>query len=173
MRRRAEEELRYVSYHDPLTGLHNRAYFEEEMRRLEGSRFYPITIVSTDLNGLKVINDSMGHERGDEFIADYAHVLKASFRTSDVVARLGGDEFAVFCRTLTKRRPPTSSAGCRIGSPRTTTQRRLSPSATRWAPRRSWRLARPWSSSTSWPIARCTSTRPSRPPTPDRSSFER
>jgi diguanylate cyclase (GGDEF)-like protein len=95
LRQRAEEELRYISYHDPLTGLHNRAYFEEEIRRLEGSRMYPITIVSTDVNGLKVINDSMGHRRGDEFLSDYARVLRSAFRTSDVVARLGGDEFAV------------------------------------------------------------------------------
>jgi diguanylate cyclase (GGDEF)-like protein/PAS domain S-box-containing protein len=95
LRQRAEEELRFISYHDPLTGLHNRAYFEEEMRRLEGSRLYPITIVSTDINGLKVINDSMGHRRGDEFLIEYARLLKSAFRTSDVVARLGGDEFAI------------------------------------------------------------------------------
>jgi diguanylate cyclase (GGDEF)-like protein/PAS domain S-box-containing protein len=94
-RRRTEDELRYLSYHDPLTGLHNRAYFAEEMRRLEGSRLYPITIIITDINGLKVINDSMGHRRGDEFLTDYARLLRSAFRTSDVVARLGGDEFAV------------------------------------------------------------------------------
>ncbi|MBS4032106.1 MAG: diguanylate cyclase [Clostridiales bacterium] len=91
----AEKRLVFLSMHDSLTGLYNRAYFVEEMRRLEKSRHYPITILSTDLNGLKLINDTMGHKTGDELLRAYARVLQRTFRTGDVVSRVGGDEFAI------------------------------------------------------------------------------
>lgn len=94
-RKQAEEQLKYLSLHDPLTGLHNRAFFEEELRRLEGGREYPVTIVSTDIDGLKLINDTMGHEKGDAVLKAYAELLRTAFRKQDVVARVGGDEFAV------------------------------------------------------------------------------
>jgi len=93
-RRQAEERLRFLTFHDPLSGLYNRAYFEEEIRRLEGGRSYPVTIVSADLDGLKLINDTLGHDQGDELLKAFAEVLQASFRHCDVVARIGGDEFA-------------------------------------------------------------------------------
>lgn len=94
-RKRIEEDLLYTSFHDPLTGLYNRAYFEEEMHRLESSRSYPITIVGIDVDGLKLINDTMGHRTGDDLLRDFAGVLCSSLRSSDVVARVGGDEFAL------------------------------------------------------------------------------
>ncbi len=90
-----EEELKYISMHDSLTGLYNRAYFEEEMRRLDTDRHYPISVVIVDVDGLKLINDVMGHDRGDHLLKTVAGILRSSFRTSDVVARVGGDEFAV------------------------------------------------------------------------------
>ncbi len=90
-----EERLRYLSFFDRLTGLHNRSYFEEELRRLENSRLYPITIVSMDADGLKLVNDTLGHQEGDRMLKAFAEILKTSFRKSDVVARIGGDEFAV------------------------------------------------------------------------------
>ncbi|MCI0519310.1 MAG: diguanylate cyclase [Chloroflexi bacterium] len=94
-RKRAEDYLRYLGTHDVLTGLYNRAYFEEERNRLQNSRLYPISIVIIDLDGLKDVNDSRGHEAGDELLRRAAEVFKASFRNEDVVARLGGDEFGV------------------------------------------------------------------------------
>ncbi|MGE5485463.1 MAG: HD domain-containing phosphohydrolase [Ignavibacteriales bacterium] len=94
-RKQAEEQLKYLSLHDPLTGLYNRAFFEEEIRRLEGGREYPVTVVSTDIDGLKLINDTMGHEKGDAMLRAYAESLHATFRKQDIVARIGGDEFAV------------------------------------------------------------------------------
>jgi diguanylate cyclase (GGDEF)-like protein len=94
-RRLFEEKLRYFSFHDSLTGLYNRNFFEEEMRRLQDGRFAPMGIIVCDVDGLKLINDTMGHERGDALLASTAEVLRKAFRESDVVARIGGDEFAV------------------------------------------------------------------------------
>jgi diguanylate cyclase (GGDEF)-like protein len=59
-RKQAEKKLKYLSLHDQLTGLYNRAYFEEEINKLEDSGEYPITIVCIDMDGLKLINDTMG-----------------------------------------------------------------------------------------------------------------
>ncbi len=94
-RKKAEDYLKYLGTHDVLTGLYNRAYFEEEMARLGRSRRFPISIIIGDLNGLKVANDTRGHAEGDKLIRRAAEVLTASVRGDDVVARLGGDEFAV------------------------------------------------------------------------------
>lgn len=94
-RKRYEERLEYLSLHDELTGLNSRPYFESELARLEGSREYPITIISTDLDGLKIINDTMGHERGDALLERAATILRNAVRASDIVARTGGDEFAI------------------------------------------------------------------------------
>ncbi|MGE5416262.1 MAG: diguanylate cyclase domain-containing protein [Acidobacteriota bacterium] len=94
-RKLMEEQLRFLSLHDPLTGLHNRAYFMEEMRRFDSGRFDPVGILVCDVDGLKMINDTMGHHTGDQLLASAASVIKECFRDSDVVARIGGDEFAV------------------------------------------------------------------------------
>jgi diguanylate cyclase (GGDEF)-like protein/PAS domain S-box-containing protein len=93
--KQAEDRLRYLSSHDALTGLYNRAYFEEEMNRLELSRRYPISIVIGDVDGLKWVNDRYGHAAGDEVLRRVGQVMMTSFRSEDVVARIGGDEFAV------------------------------------------------------------------------------
>jgi len=90
-----ERRMNYMSLHDKLTDLYNRVYFEEELKRLEGSRFYPISIVSADVDGLKLINDTMGHSRGDQILVEFSRILRSSFRKTDVVSRFGGDEFAV------------------------------------------------------------------------------
>ena len=91
--KRYEQQLQYLSLHDQLTGLYNRAYLENELMRLEKSREYPITIICMDLDGLKLINDTMGHDHGDNHLQTCARILQDSFRSSDVVARVGGDEF--------------------------------------------------------------------------------
>lgn len=90
-----EEKLRYLSMHDALTGLYNRAYLEEEMARLGSSRSLPVSILSLDVNGLKAVNDNFGHKAGDELLVAAANLIKMPFRASDVVARVGGDEFLV------------------------------------------------------------------------------
>lgn len=93
--RRVEEELRYSSTHDALTELYNRTYFAEELRRLEKSRSFPISFLLVDLDGLKVVNDILGHQQGDELLRRAAKVIASCVRGADVVARVGGDEFAV------------------------------------------------------------------------------
>lgn len=95
-RKKAEEELQYLSLHDPLTGLYNRVYFEEEMKRFDSGRFDPIGIIMADIDGLKDTNDTYGHEMGDKLIKNVAGFLLSNFRSTDIVARIGGDEFVVF-----------------------------------------------------------------------------
>lgn len=94
-RKRAEEEIRYIGYHDLLTGLYNRRFYEEELRRLDVERNLPLTLVVGDINGLKLINDSFGHDQGDAIIRHAAETIRKGFRECDIVARIGGDEFAV------------------------------------------------------------------------------
>lgn len=94
-RKQIEDKLKFISFHDDLTGLYNRAYFKEELFRLDSGRFDPIAIIECDVDGLKVINDTLGHQAGDILITTTATILRQSFRESDVVARVGGDEFAI------------------------------------------------------------------------------
>ena len=107
-RKEAEEKLRFISFHDALTGLYNRAYFEEEMERLSGSRKYPISIIACDLDGLKQINDQQGHDAGDRAIQSAAKVLGFhTFRKEDMVARIGGDEFIIILPAVDLNQTPT------------------------------------------------------------------
>lgn len=94
-RKLSEKKLRFLSFHDALTGIYNRAYFEQEMKRLEAGRNFTAGIIVCDVDGLKLVNDTLGHEKGDTLLVAAAAVLRNSFRESDVVARIGGDEFAV------------------------------------------------------------------------------
>jgi len=95
-RKDVEEKLRFMSFHDSLTGLYNRAYFEEELNRLESSRQFPTSIIVCDLDNLKQINDSLGHDVGDQALKAAAAILGSKvFRKEDIVARIGGDEFAI------------------------------------------------------------------------------
>lgn len=87
------DQLKLMSMKDQLTGIYNRAYFEEELKRYANSRDYPITVISADVDGLKLINDTMGHPSGDKLLMASAKVLQDSLRKSDILARTGGDEF--------------------------------------------------------------------------------
>lgn len=90
-----EEEIFYLSYHDVMTGLYNRAFFDEECRRLNTQRQIPISIIMGDVNGLKLTNDAFGHAEGDKLIIEIANILKTCCRKKDVIARIGGDEFCI------------------------------------------------------------------------------
>lgn len=93
--KRAEDALRYTSTHDPLTGLYNRAWFETEFDRLSRGRTTPISVLVADLDGLKQVNDRIGHKAGDELLCRAASLLVNCCRADDCIARIGGDEFTV------------------------------------------------------------------------------
>jgi len=90
-----EARLRFVSRHDGLTGLYNRAFFEEEMARLQADGPSWLGVIVCDVDGLKMVNDTVGHAVGDELLIATAAAMQRVFRKEDVVARIGGDEFAV------------------------------------------------------------------------------
>ncbi|MCX5906764.1 MAG: diguanylate cyclase, partial [Deltaproteobacteria bacterium] len=94
--KQARDQIKFLSFHDVTTGLYNRAFFEEEMKRLNTLRQLPLSIIMGDVNGLKLINDAFGHDAGDQILAKIATILKECCRKEDVIARLGGDEFAIF-----------------------------------------------------------------------------
>lgn len=94
-RKKAESKLFYLSYHDHLTELYNRRYFEQELKRLDNNRNLPFSIIMCDVNGLKLVNDSFGHEAGDDLLKKAAKIIKSACRNFDIVARIGGDEFVV------------------------------------------------------------------------------
>ena len=93
-----EQRLTYISFHDALTGVYNRAYFEEELHRLEHRRSGSVAIAIIDVDGLKRVNDTWGHKKGDELLVKAAQVLRGAVRSEDVVARIGGDEFAIILK---------------------------------------------------------------------------
>lgn len=94
-RKKAEKKIEYISFHDELTDLYNRTYLESQMKRLDTVRQLPISIIMIDVNGLKLTNDTFGHEAGDRLLIKAAEVLKTSARDEDIIARFGGDEFTI------------------------------------------------------------------------------
>jgi len=95
---RMREELRQLSLHDQLTDLYNRRGFcliAEQMIRLAVREKRTLFLMYIDLDGMKLINDTLGHQEGDAALCDLAEVLRITFRKSDIIGRLGGDEFAV------------------------------------------------------------------------------
>ncbi len=103
-RQKAEERLLHTAFHDPLTGLPNRSYFMDRLRRsTERVRHNPeflFGVLFLDLDRFKVVNDSLGHFAGDELLVQLARRLEELVRPGDTVARLGGDEFAVLLYDL-------------------------------------------------------------------------
>lgn len=91
--KRAEEQLTYLSQHDSLTGLYNRLYFEQILKCKEDSSD-PVGLIIFDMDGLKLVNDTMGHEQGDRLLRIFCEIIKPCFSSEDVLARVGGDEFA-------------------------------------------------------------------------------
>lgn len=93
--KQAEERNIFLSYHDELTGLYNRRFYEEALEQIDIESNYPISIIMADVNGLKFTNDVFGHIAGDKLIKAFAEVLKKECREEDIVARIGGDEFDI------------------------------------------------------------------------------
>ncbi|MEH2177342.1 CHASE2 domain-containing protein [Nostoc sp.] len=98
-----EDHLRYLAYHDPLTGLSNRKFFAEQLyESLHWAQHNNLLLglLFIDLDGFKQVNDTLGHETGDRLLMTIAERLSNSLRASDTVSRLGGDEFTVILRAI-------------------------------------------------------------------------
>jgi diguanylate cyclase len=94
-KKNAEANLRYLSYHDSLTGLHNRRYFEKALKDIDTPSLLPLSVFMGDINGVKLVNDAFGHAEGDKLIIDSANIIRHCCRNEDIVARVGGDEFGI------------------------------------------------------------------------------
>ncbi|WP_259679118.1 sensor domain-containing diguanylate cyclase/phosphohydrolase [Clostridium chauvoei] len=90
-----EEKLRYLSYTDELTGLYNRTKFEERVKELDKEKYLPLGVIMGDVNGLKLVNDTIGHLQGDKFLKNIANILKDVCKEKGDVFRWGGDEFII------------------------------------------------------------------------------
>jgi diguanylate cyclase (GGDEF)-like protein/PAS domain S-box-containing protein len=106
-----EAELRYINEHDALTGLHNRACFEEELAKVSCGQATTKAIIICDVDGLKLINDSLGHQRGDELLIAAATILRQAAPPNAFVARIGGDEFAII---FLERDKASAEAVCQL-----------------------------------------------------------
>jgi diguanylate cyclase (GGDEF)-like protein/PAS domain S-box-containing protein len=112
-RRAAEDQLLHLAYHDPLTGLPNRALFSEMCGHAlagTGRTGTAVAVLFLDVDRFKVVNDSLGHDHGDELLRIVAERLRVAVRPGDLVARLGGDEFAVLCQDLEPQEAQTRAA---------------------------------------------------------------
>jgi diguanylate cyclase (GGDEF)-like protein len=94
-RKKAEAYLEYLGKHDILTKLHNRAFYTDELNRLERKSLRPVSAIVIDLNGLKEANDERGHDAGDQLLRRFGEVLNSVVKPPHHATRIGGDEFAV------------------------------------------------------------------------------
>ena len=93
-KKKAEEKINYLSRCDSFTGLYNRHFFEEELKRIDSSNILPVSIMIADINGLKLINSAFGHQKGDEILLMVSAKLREIYKESNMLARWGGDEFS-------------------------------------------------------------------------------
>jgi diguanylate cyclase (GGDEF)-like protein/PAS domain S-box-containing protein len=94
LRKKVEDELEYLSFHDQLTGLFNRSYLDKEIKRLDTERQLPVGFIIGDVDELKLINDAFGSDEGDSLLQGIADIFKKVCRKEDIIARYGEDEFA-------------------------------------------------------------------------------
>ncbi len=90
-----QKEIKFLSFHDSLTGVYNRAFMEVELSRLDTERQLPLSVIMGDVNGLKMANDVFGHKEGDKLLNCIAEIIVSCCREEDVIARWGGDEFSI------------------------------------------------------------------------------
>jgi len=94
-RKKREDMIQYLSHHDALTGIYNRTYFQKARKALDNAEHLPLSVIVGDVNGMKLINDALGHMEGDKLLKVIAGILTQCSRKADIVTRTGGDEFSV------------------------------------------------------------------------------
>ncbi len=94
-RKKSEDHIKYLTYHDPLTNINNRLYFEQEVPALDNEDNLPISVIFGDVNGLKLTNDIFGHAAGDKLLVEAAEAFRKGSPENGILARIGGDEFAL------------------------------------------------------------------------------
>ncbi len=97
-RKKAEERFYYASIHDSLTGVYNRYYYESEIKRIEENGVNTFCAVVVDVDGLKLINDTLGHYMGDLYLKKVSKLLMRAFPDDSIICRIGGDEFCVILK---------------------------------------------------------------------------
>jgi diguanylate cyclase (GGDEF)-like protein/PAS domain S-box-containing protein len=102
-RRQREQQLAYLTVHDPMTGLYNRAYFDTEFERLSRGRRFPVSVVIASLDNLLLTNDEQGREQGDLVLMKTSRLLREGFRAEDLVSRTGGEGFAILLPGLNEQ----------------------------------------------------------------------
>jgi len=94
-RKNREDMIQYLSHHDALTGIYNRTYFQKARIALDNPEHLPLSVIVGDVNGMKLINDALGHREGDKLLKVIAGILTHCSRKVDIVTRTGGDEFSI------------------------------------------------------------------------------
>lgn len=101
-RKEAENKLRYIAEHDSLTGLLNRSSFEKEIENGQSQAGKVVALIISDVDGLKLVNDTLGHLEGDKLLINCAEILQQACPKRSVISRIGGDEFCVVLRETTE-----------------------------------------------------------------------
>ena len=94
-RKKAEEMMHYLNYHDQTTGLNNRQYYESHIEKVDVEGNYPLTLIKIDINGMKLINDAFGYEMGDTLVKKVVSLIKPIVYNSDMFCRFGGSDFLI------------------------------------------------------------------------------
>jgi len=94
-RKKAEEMMHYLTYHDQTTGLNNRHFYESNIAKIDVVENYPITIIKIDINGIKLINDAFGYEIGDTMVKKVVSIIKPLVYNADMFCRFGGSDFII------------------------------------------------------------------------------
>jgi len=101
-RKKAEEMMHYLNYHDQTTGLYNRHYYELSINKYDVEENYPLTLIKIDINGMKLINDAFGYEMGDTLVKRVVSLIKPIVYNSDMFCRFGGSDFIILYTKVQK-----------------------------------------------------------------------